>query len=816
MLVWACGDPDAGDTAATSEPIDAVAADHGAEDSGPSSTDASADAAFSDTGTPVSDAAPADVTVAPSDTVADAASADTPVSDAALSDGLVVDSADLVDVPETADVSDVSGSADTASTADANAPDANAPDTADADAAQADAAQADADAPDTEVTDAGPPVPLPTKPPQCDAGDAAWVRRAMLLLAGRYPAGSRETAALVQHVQFAGRAATARAMLREPGFSGRWSRHIFDLLEIERSIELPTDCVLIRHQPTDKGAIAATIRDHGPLQTKVTGKAGMLDVVFSSLALDDLTAALRVGLFVRMLKPSPFCGNASSNDTAVARRVHFGRAFWGRWLRRQLDCVPCHNSKFAVSDSADPALDRHWPLPGAFEKALFGANTGRPESEVYAVFRYRGVVSKQSISPGLEQKVYPADNAPPVRPWGLLAACGLFIPPAKVAPDPLKVTGYLGGKLADPPSIWTLQALVQSGIAGLASTADLTDTAAIAKDPPRALAWMMAQRLVDAVWTIAHGSRLTLAHGFARNVQQRDKLAALTALFVKHKWSLRELLVAITTDPWFNGKAPSDGCGGALYPYPPVLNPFSIAESDSHARGNSMADGWHRVSVHALLPAALWALALGPLPEQIAGTNGTMIDTASILARLGAWPAERQPALAGASSISYAMWRLMTRTGTFSKDAFSSLTPPQDGKKGDWVDQLYALANATPGATVRDAVRAARDRFWGDAVSPAAEEKALSKLFAVDLATPVTQTSGFIANLGAWVGVMLDGPRFTMAGVPWADATTYPKLNVGGLTTLDHCKGWLDKVWPAKDQPAGVPQPKCTAAGIVK
>src|SRR6185369_4319588 len=103
----------------------------------------------------------------------------------------------------------------------------------------------------------------------------------------------------------------------------------------------------------------------------------------------------------------------------------------------------CHNSEHSVTDSDDPALDRHWPVPGLAERAVYGISTGLDADRVHAVFRVDGFIEGT------------------LRPWGWSDACGSFTP--NVGDDIAGVDGKLGSLTGKRLTVYQLEAALARG-----------------------------------------------------------------------------------------------------------------------------------------------------------------------------------------------------------------------------------------------------------------------------------------------------------------------------------------------------------------
>ena len=276
----------------------------------------------------------------------------------------------------------------------------------------------------------------------------------------------------------------------------------------------------------------------------------MLDVLLSSIELDDLSPFYMGHLFAMMMKPITGA-NVAALEMDITRRQDFGENFEAIYLNRNVVCAGCHNSEWGTTDNPDPEKDLHHPTPGLVEKALYGASTGRPEMEVYSAFRRLGIVT---------------DNG--TRPWGINSACGELVNQQNVSDDPADYTTYFGSDLGKTASIWDVEALLRDGFDSLRSSGMLAinpDTGEVPAD--EAFAYMVSMRIVNQVWREVMGYGLTLVHYFPRNTAQKDLLLQLTNHFVMEQWSLRTLLLDVVTHPLYNDTAPMAGCGEAGHAY---------------------------------------------------------------------------------------------------------------------------------------------------------------------------------------------------------------------------------------------------------
>ncbi len=231
-------------------------------------------------------------------------------------------------------------------------------------------------------------------PPLADAGTESFVRNVLPVLWGRNPLSAREVAVFVQLAQQTDRATLVRAMTTSSEYVDRWTEVLYDSLFVNRAGERANGaCYSRRRLQTDDSDLAEWVRDHDPQDGAFAEPWTMADLVRSSLWLDDISPIHRVHLFAQMAKDIPLQGI----DAAKIVRRNLWELFEQTYLNRQLGCMGCHNSAFAVTDRADPTMDRHWPLPGRHEQALFGDDAGRPAEDLYTFFRKHDVLGGYNI-----------------------------------------------------------------------------------------------------------------------------------------------------------------------------------------------------------------------------------------------------------------------------------------------------------------------------------------------------------------------------------------------------------------------------------
>lgn len=591
----------------------------------------------------------------------------------------------------------------------------------------------------------------------CPGSDEAFGFRALRLIAGRRPAGVRELellAAAIRKLDAAGlpgRRIVAASLARGPRYEQRWQSFLLDHLRVPRlgSTSDP-DCHGHPGPAAAGPALAAFIRDHGPDEPvpEDMSEWSMADLLASAVALDDLRPLLRAQLLAR--QASPIGGN-NVEPAALerARRVFLGRGFEAAYLGRRLECLPCHDSDHSVLDSADPRLDRSWPVVAGLEAGVYGPPAAAQEDSVYAGFRVHGFVDG------------------PLAPWGS-QACGT-VDPGRDG-DLLAVPGALAGPLPAAAHALDLEARLRDGLTRL--TADGLDAADAS--PEAALAGLVALHLADAVWREASGRPLTLPHGLPRNPAQRALLGELARALVDGGFSLRALVVEAAVHPYLDLDEPA-ACEGRL---PPVLDPFA---ADNHA-----GDGLRREDPWTLLDTAAHALGWRtpkrfPLPygwedELLLRSLGVFLDESE--------PGHRSLDLVGALAWEHAV-------GAGADPGWAGAAPLDHDPDADVIARLTGLARATPSASVEELALAVQDRViqetaWTDAAHRAEVEALLGLPLASPAATHTAEA--LAAALRRLAGALLMSPQFTLAGLPPPAWTRAPRLALPESTALALCE----------------------------
>ena len=646
---------------------------------------------------------------------------------------------------------------------------------------------------DAGVEDSGTQAHLPEHDwTECQAGDQAWVRRAIFSLTGRRPWGQTEVKAftdLLTAIRAADRVevgpfgelgnvlpasgeslaparqTAARILMQDPSFRRRWADFFMDALRVTRvetkSFETCYGSPNVSF--SDAGNLAGWVRDHDAGETNApVPDFTMRQLLDSALELDDLSPLYRAHLLAMVSRPYT-AANVGPLELERARRQNFGANFERAYLHRDRVCLACHNSEYAVTFDVDPAGNRHWPIPGLFEKALYGASNaqhppeeaetkGSDELRAISMFRYAGVHDPSGLSP------YGWNGE----------ACGKFSVP--VDDDPLLVDTFFGSIRSTPDdpdrgrraSVWDLERALHRGVDRLADHGLVRLSGDVLDDPDEAFAYMVAQNIVDQVWAEIMGQRLTIATYFSRTEMQRDILRRLADHFVATHFSLQTLLFDILAHPLFNLKSPEEGCGASAYEVPRILNAWSDAELDPAMRQNSPGDGVFAISSRPLRRSLHTALEWPDYPEY--PTNAERVFQTSI----GFFLKDGEPGFRGLDFQGRLSWE--TKYGACAQQG-----------PNDVISKFVSLAQDTPGTTLGDVVIAIKDRLIGEPwIEPTQEKPLLVKLLASSLEDQTLALLDVRARI--YCGLLVSSPQFMLGGMVPRDTEQVPKLVLPGVS----------------------------------
>lgn len=633
------------------------------------------------------------------------------------------------------------------------------------------------DTPDATVADDAAATHVPGPCDVVDAGDEAWVKQALFAVVGRRAFGMREVDVLVAAVERSGRAAVVESMMSRPEFLRRWSDWLLDYLRVNRIEDKSHDACFGAPLLADDTGDLARFLVTAAADEQAWGEAfNMADVLRSSLVADDLSPLFRAHLFAMMAKPSIFCANTPEEAMEASRREEFGDRFFSVYTHRTMSCLQCHNSDWAVNDSADAAADKHWPLPGSMEAALWGESTGTSTVAAYAPFRFRGVVSAGVLVDAEEMDLWPEDAHSVIEPWGMDPSCGQFAPRAEITSDPLGSDAFMGEPLGGHSSVWDVEAILREGLAA-ATLATPTDPLAGAE----ALARLLAAALAEGVWTAVHGSALTLGHGFPRNEAQHERLRALTDTVLLESWSLRAVIAELVLDDAFNHSPPEEACTAGDDPYqlPPVHQPFSVEESIQARQGNSVGDMVHRPNGRLLLTALSYALER-PLPAAFP-IGDEHRDDATALELAGAFLTDFKAGTEGIDFQSAVEWELTT--GSCGQSYYAG---------EDFITAVVAAVQTSDVlVSGRDVAVALKDRLINEPDLDDEEADHLRRFFKLaDLDADLRERENLEELVRHLCGVLTLSPQFGLVGMAPADQTTRPEFLVGDVAEADYAWDW--------------------------
>jgi hypothetical protein len=616
---------------------------------------------------------------------------------------------------------------------------------------------------DAPGPDAAPPFD------RCEGTADTFTRQAMLGILGRRPLGEAEVAvysdlwAAAEAQQLDPRTVVARAIVRQSGFIDRWVDQIADGLAVQRTdIQSQSACwgPAMRSGDPDPG-LATAVRDQAAASGTGDGSLfTMLDLARSSVALDDLTPLLRGQVIAMMALPIP-AANVPPVEAELARRADFGATFDSAYLHRDIVCLGCHNSEGSVTDSDDPAFDRHWPVPGFPEKGVYGMSMGIDPDVAHAMFRVEDFVEAGSR-----------------RPWNWIGDCGHFA--TSVPPDPADIDGRFASLSGQTLTVFDLDGALRRGFDALRGTEPTFDGTGAIADPDQALAWLVTLAMVEDVWTEVVGTRLTVANYFPRNQASSEMLHRLAVRFTTSGYSLKELLVEIVATEYFDRKPAEEACGSGPYTYPNVYDPWVIADADETRRLNGPGDAVTPLGARTLMSAAAAALEWPVVDElrfpdfgesgceeltcnqaeqycQFAGACCTTeeylcagIPPPILLHRgIGVYLRNSEHGFRGLDFQARLTW----------ENTYGACEAPT-GATPDFIDDLIAR---DPAATKEEVVIALKDRLIGEPlIVDDAERTAIAALLG-----PLDQAASSIAEdkLRKLCGVLLQSPQFLMQGM---------------------------------------------------
>ena len=298
-----------------------------------------------------------------------------------------------------------------------------------------------------------------------DAGDFAFVHQAVPTVTGRKLRGRVEADVLMDLIAETDRTTLLELMMDgSPTYAdeyiGHWSDLLVDWMRVHRDTSKRQDqCFGPPELPGANESLARYIRDNEPFRGAthpgftIGGTAAdynMSDVLRGSLKLDNLAPAWQAYLFAMVNKPI-----TGAEVTEQNQRMNHGATFTHVYTKRQMTCLGCHTSTTSAS-GPESYWNRHFPVFGDFEKAVFGSSTGRDSREIEALLRVGGF------------------RGGSIQPWGM-EDCGTFRAPGTIPDDTLTdpdsgafLEAYLVEPIGRNGSAWDIESRMRSGIETLA------------------------------------------------------------------------------------------------------------------------------------------------------------------------------------------------------------------------------------------------------------------------------------------------------------------------------------------------------------
>ncbi len=689
---------------------------------------------------------------------------------------------------------------------------------------------------------------------QCQSTDQEFVRRGILGILGRHAYGQAEvnlytdmmhqidqtegydptvkiTAPLTTLRR--GRQAVIDALLANPDYAANWQDLYRDFIRVQRIDEqVQPKCDALRTRTTDAKQVAQWVRDQDPLAGS-DGKAAptWADVLAGSLELDDVTPIYTSHLF-EMVTTTYAGANATPIALELSRRADFGAWFDGAYLNRDVTCLQCHNSEFSVTATDDPLTNRFYPVPGLFEKALFGDSTGpgvvggfSGADRLHASLRRAQFFASDCSATITAAQIAAATAAGTlancasgdtlmfcasdqstmcksqasrernILPWGMATSCGTFIGPTATPIDQAFVEAKLGNITGYRSSMFDVSKTLRAGFNKLEIEGLGVDSDGNIADPDKAFAYLVSMNIVEKVWKEITNTPLTIANYFPRNAAARDQLEVLTDTFIKSGYSNKKLLSTIFASPYLNMSAPEAGCGSNPYDAPRIFDPWRMAEPIVSQQGNSISDSVQAISArtqaHAAYAALGWPLVAYQAIEP---------DTRSANATTGTGASYGQGVLTIPAGAPYAGSNTGVVENQFQTETGYYLKASQPGFRGldfqgrlgwedrfaqcqklypynanvDVIDALVAQSKTGGTATVGDLVAVLKDRLMGETAVTDAEKPLLQSIAGVSLAADAASITDLSGTLRRVCGVMIASPQFLLTGLQPKDGSTVP------------------------------------------
>ena len=665
----------------------------------------------------------------------------------------------------------------------------------------------DGDPPDPG-TDDGEPVGPEDGIDYCDAGDEAFVKRLIPFVHGRQPESIREVRLLVSMIEqldmqgLDGRQTVALGLMRGDQFLSRWKTYLYEELKVNRAGDRRNEtCYDLESGQGDDAELAEFIRDNTAEAQWSGPNFWMPDVVYSGLHLDDMSPIYRADLYARLSAPL-IAANVTPQELEDMRLRNFGSLFEQNYLGRNTECLECHTAEDALTYSPIDEINRHWPVDGELELAVYGPNAKDSDIEAsYGIWRYFNFAVGQDTLVG-------GGGLPGgyISAFGFGPSCSGFrvVPGNEVLDwDPYLIDNFQAGD-----TLYDFDERYKDGFDAIRG-GELTVAGDNSVDPAEGAAYLTAMNFTNRLWTEAMGFPLVVANAFPRNPDQRDILQGLADSFVSNSFSLRYLAAEIAVHDLFNQAAPATCNSSSPYHLPAVYDPFTKESTDPGARLNGVGDGVHRRGAWVLLDATAHAMwwnkpdrfgpDTGQIPEFNCGGDMPQIpcdeepEDATVVRDLGGFLSDSDSGFEGTDLL--VLLRLEDQFGNgVDPGMHGDCTGPlgEACAGDDWISQLIDEATSMNGADMWDVAAAVKDRLITEpTISGAAEVAALEGVMQVDLTDTVDDVGAGQAEAAArrLVGALVNTPQFVLDGVaaPDQNPAEDPILVVPGTGTQDLC-----------------------------
>ena len=694
------------------------------------------------------------------------------------------------------------------------------------------------------------PSPLPD-----DNGDASWARQVLPELLGRKARGWEESDVLSQAIEIMGREKVSRAIMSRPEFVDHWTDIVMDHIQVQRkgfsgNRNAIYDCWSEPLLSSHDEKLARWVESHNPdgavsdiYQLLVNSEGSpnplvhpgflgelpppenswnMNDLIRSSLLLDNLGPIYLTNLIPFEMNPGY---NSESRELGRAR---LGNKFDEIYLGRNQDCMTCHTEASSSSDTWEntPGVGPQWirtypQYPAAEGQVLEGT-----VAESHAPFNphFRGGEFKDPW--GIDLSCVTGEKG---KDGGVQLVKGLRVDLPNTyygeKPGDDLVVASLASVKGKHKSILDVEHALRAGIhslSGRSLDSHESDGEQAELNPDEALAYLLAININNNIWQQIMGERLTIAHGYSRNEAQRDILRFLTEeKFLPGRWSLRNVLEAIVTNPWFNRTAPyaaDTDTFDSPYHLPMVLDPWlalppwSTTEPAPENGANSQGRVVHRYAPRTLVRSAVAALRHEEFPPHLPKKATPHYKFAQ---NLGQYLNDYLPGTRSTDFVAMMTW--FNEYGSCEKPESM-----QAGNHEDWVDRLSVQALAwdeenptLPPLQLRDVVLTLKDRLIGeptlnadvpDGMPGNFESQSIEGLFdGYPLETPVSSIGAVTLEDGArsYCGALVSSPQFMLAGIRPAEEGEKPRLRVCSpdepCSWGETCQDWL----PALEQVSG-------------